>query len=83
METKTNIEVQGAILTPELLGELHDLQQHSNSNLMVYTDAVTNSICYIASQMASMDNGTELITAARIAAELSMVKQLLEKFKKP
>ena len=82
-EIKKHIEIAGAILTDKLIETVCDMQARDNDMLHVHIGIITNAICYIASQMSSMNDNEHIIAAGRVIADLSIIKDVLHDLRKP
>lgn len=81
-ETKTNIEIEGIILTEEAIVELKSLQDQDNYGLRANIDAVKDVICWIASQLDVIDED-EIKTAAGMMNSLNFIIKDFNRFRKP
>ena len=81
-ETKTHIEIEGVILTNDLIRQLSYFQEDNNNGLKAQLNALSAAICYIASKMIDM-NDEDLKKAALIIGDISLVRDIINDFRKP
>lgn len=81
-EIKTNIDIEGIILTEELIKELKELQDDCNDTILSYRDVISDAICFITRLMIDMDKD-ELDEAIEINTSLAYIRIVLNRFKKP
>lgn len=82
-ELKTNIEIEGVIITPEIIEELRYLQKNDNESLQLLRETLSDAVCFIGSIAYTFDDDEERKQALQAMADISMVRNNLQKFKKP
>ena len=82
-ETKTNIEIEGAILTDEILITIKELQHLDNDSINVHQRFITNTIFFIAGIISEMDKRSDFTQAAMAISDLKGVYDMINKFRKP
>lgn len=82
-EVKNNIEIGGAILTPELIDWLKGMQNHDNEDIQLARETIADAVCFIGSVFYMFDNELEKKRAAKSMADLSNVRDSFDKMCKP
>lgn len=82
-EIKTNIEVSGAILTPQLIEFIKDWQQNDNENVRMFREILADAVCFIGSITYTLDHEPDRKKALQSMADISNVRDYLENLKKP
>ena len=54
IETKTLIEVEGAILTSEALNKIRQFQNNNNDHLCAIREQLSDTVCWIAFNLSGM-----------------------------
>lgn len=82
-EIKKHIEIEGVILTPELLQYLKSLQENDNDQIKIIRDSLADAICFIASCFHSFDLQSDRSKASSAMADLSWYRDDIDKLSKP
>ena len=82
-EVKTNIEIEGAILTTELLDYIRKLLNNDNDEIQAERDTLADIVCFIGGIFHMLSRDIDQIKAARAMADLSNLRDYMEKLKKP
>ncbi len=82
IETKTLIEIEGAIITESIIHEIKGLQDMRNDNVDMHMNFMTDAICLISRQFHGMEDD-ELRDAAIIICNLTSTRDLIQNFRKP
>ena len=82
---KTHIEIEGVILTSELLKCLKGFQDHDNEELDSLANVVAEAVCFIGSNIYMFHDhqDEERKEALQVISDLSIVRENLKKLKKP
>ncbi len=79
---KTNIQIEGAHLTPEAISRLIELQEHDNSHINIIRDYIANTICFIVKNMDSFST-SDAKEANQNITNLSFVRDYFNDLRKP
>ena len=82
IETKTLIEIDGAIITESIINAIKEFQDFDNDNVDMHMNFMTDAICFISKQFHEMED-EELREAAIIICNLTTTRNMIVKFKKP
>ena len=81
-ETKTNIEIEGVILTEKGIEIMVDFQRNNNELLYIERDVIADTVCYLGTLMFNIHLFDQQ-KAANIIAQLSNVRDDILKLAKP
>lgn len=82
-ETKTCLQVEGVMLTEELLEMLKRYQDNNNEELKMEKESIADAVCYLAYLMVGFISDDEIKKASEIIGNLSSVREHLDDLKKP
>lgn len=81
---KTNIEIEGIILTEEAISELKVLQELNNEALHDAQNNLADAICFLVLSMDILDpepdNNSKIV---KIISHLSYIRGIFNSFRKP
>ena len=82
---KTHIEIEGVILTPELINRLKDFQERDNENVDNFINVIAEAVCFIARNiyMFHEHQEAERKQALQVIADISILRDYMKEFKKP
>lgn len=82
-EVKTNIEIGGAIITPELIDFLKESQRNDNEDIVMFGNMLADAVCFIGSIGNILSHDAERKKAFQIITDISSIRDYLENLKKP
>ncbi len=82
---KTHIEIEGVILTPEVIKSLKGWQEHDNEQLDYMVNALADAVCFIGSNiyMFHEHQDEERKKAFEIISTLCFVRDHVKELAKP
>lgn len=81
-QVKTNIEVGGTILTPQLLGRLKGFQDRDNENIRLCREHIADAVCFIGKNIDSVSTD-QLKKIQNLITDLSYIRDYFNDFSKP
>lgn len=81
-EIKTNINIEGVILTPELILYLQQMQSSNNENTKATRECLSDIVCFIGKQLNEMEDDDK-IYAAELICNLSNMRDGFKTLMKP
>lgn len=82
IETKTLVEIEGAVLTSMALERLRSLQANNNLEITVLREGLSNAVCWLALAMGEMNESDENQARDHMCF-LSSLRNDLDSFCKP
>lgn len=83
IETKNNIEVNGAFISPQIASELKWYQDYDNSTLDEFEKHISDAICLLVFLEEFCNNPDCLPKMHTAARRLTFVRDSLDKFHSP
>ncbi len=82
-QVKTNIEVNGVILTEDAIRELKQLQEHQNEGIRMCRENIADAICLLTLLIDHYPHQATKEKALRSITDLSYIREQFNNLKKP
>ena len=82
-QIKKHIEVEGVILTPELIEYLKELQEDDNNGVKSERETLADIACFLGSNLFMFETDFERIKVSHFISDLAIIRDKFENLRKP
>ncbi len=79
---KTHIEVEGVILTPEVIARLKSFQDNNNDTIQSIRETIADAVCFIGQNLDTV-HSDDFTKIQYLITDLSFIRNYFDELRKP